>query len=83
MPLSGIQSTAPRVFHASAVLFFRRHLTASTAALLLAGLFVTLIRFDEVYVVYFKTNKRCIREYPNLFNYVKEVYQMPGAAAMD
>lgn len=29
-------------------------------------LFQTLIRFDEVYVVYFKTNKRFIREYPNM-----------------
>lgn len=44
-------------------------------------LFVTLIRFDEVYVVYFKTNKRSIREYPNLFNYVKDIYQTPGVAA--
>lgn len=42
-------------------------------------LYVTLIRFDEVYVVYFKTNRRCIREYPNLHNFVKEIYQMPGA----
>jgi putative glutathione S-transferase len=31
-------------------------------------LFVTLIRFDEVYVVHFKTNKKLLREYPNLFN---------------
>lgn len=43
-------------------------------------LFVTLIRFDEVYVVHFKCNKRMIREYPNLFNYVKDVYQIPGIA---
>ncbi|KAG6557804.1 hypothetical protein Mapa_000571 [Marchantia paleacea] len=41
-------------------------------------LFVTLIRFDEVYVVHFKTNRKCIREYPNLFNYTKDVYQIPG-----
>lgn len=41
-------------------------------------LFATLIRFDEVYVVYFKTNKKCIREYPNLFNYCKDVFQIPG-----
>eukprot|EP00249_Psilotum_nudum_P011623 c23282_g1_i1 orf=434-1630(-) len=41
-------------------------------------LFVTLIRFDEVYVVHFKCNKRLIREYPNLFNYTKDIYQIPG-----
>ena len=40
-------------------------------------LFCTLIRFDEVYVVYFKTNKKAIREYPHLKNYVRELYQIP------
>uniref|UniRef100_A0A6B2L987 GST C-terminal domain-containing protein n=1 Tax=Arcella intermedia TaxID=1963864 RepID=A0A6B2L987_9EUKA len=41
--------------------------------------FVTLVRFDEVYVVYFKCNKKLIRtDYPNLYNYVKELYQMPA-----
>lgn len=29
-------------------------------------LFMTLIRFDEVYVVYFKTNAKFIHEYPKL-----------------
>jgi len=43
--------------------------------------FVTLIRFDEVYVVYFKTNKKMVRnDYPNIFNYIKEIYQFPGVA---
>lgn len=31
-------------------------------------LFATLIRFDEVYYVHFKTNKKLIRDYPNLSN---------------
>eukprot|EP00879_Flechtneria_rotunda_P000621 GHRR01000734.1.p1 GENE.GHRR01000734.1~~GHRR01000734.1.p1 ORF type:complete len:399 (+),score=90.37 GHRR01000734.1:149-1345(+) len=44
-------------------------------------LFMTLIRFDEVYVVYFKTNKQFIHEYPNLREYVKDLYQTPGMAA--
>jgi glutathionyl-hydroquinone reductase len=26
------------------------------------------VRFDEVYVVYFKCSKKCLREYPNLLN---------------
>lgn len=38
-------------------------------------LFPTLVRFDEVYVVYFKTNKKCMREYPNISNYVRDIYQ--------
>lgn len=31
-------------------------------------LFATLIRFDEVYYVHFKTNKKLIHDYPNLSN---------------
>lgn len=41
-------------------------------------LFVTLIRFDEVYAVHFKCNKKLIREYAILFNYIKDVFQIPG-----
>jgi len=43
--------------------------------------FVTLIRFDEVYVLYFKCNQKTIKDhYPNLLNYVKDIYQFPGVA---
>ena len=38
--------------------------------------FVTLIRYDEVYVVYFKTNTKLIREYANIREYVKDIYQV-------
>ena len=41
-------------------------------------LFVTLIRFDEVYTVHFKCNKKLLREYPNLFNYTKDIYHITG-----
>ncbi|KAJ3692329.1 hypothetical protein LUZ60_012679 [Juncus effusus] len=41
-------------------------------------LFVTLIRFDEVYAVHFKCNKKLLREFPNLFNYTKDIYQLAG-----
>ncbi|KAB0300054.1 glutathione S-transferase family protein [Vibrio fortis] len=41
-------------------------------------LFVTLIRFDAVYVGHFKCNKQRIADYPNLQNYLKELYQTPG-----
>ncbi|KAL7501412.1 hypothetical protein ACHAWT_010691 [Skeletonema menzelii] len=43
-------------------------------------LFVTLLRFDEVYVVYFKTNTRSVANSPNLLNYCREIYQIPGVA---
>lgn len=43
-------------------------------------LFVTLVRFDAVYVGHFKCNLRRIADYPNLSNYVRELYQLPGIA---
>lgn len=43
-------------------------------------LFTTLLRFDAVYVSHFKTNLRRIRDYPNLGNYTRELYQHPGVA---
>jgi putative glutathione S-transferase len=41
-------------------------------------LFVTLLRFDEVYQVYFKTNTRSVTYTPSILNYCREIYQMPG-----
>lgn len=43
-------------------------------------LFTTLVRFDAVYVGHFKCNLRRIDDYPNLSNYLRELYQMPGIA---
>ncbi|MDQ2069093.1 glutathione S-transferase family protein [Natronospira bacteriovora] len=43
-------------------------------------LFTTLMRFDPVYVGHFKTNLRRIADYPNLLNYTRELYQVPGVA---
>ena len=43
-------------------------------------LFVTLIRFDAVYYGHFKCNLRRIIEYPNLFGYLKDLYQYDGIA---
>jgi len=43
-------------------------------------LFTTLIRFDAVYYSHFKCNWRHIYEYPNLSNYVRDLYQQPGVA---
>ena len=43
-------------------------------------LFTTLVRFDAVYYSHFKCNLRRVVDYPNLSNYVRELYQMPGVA---
>ena len=42
--------------------------------------FVTLIRFDAVYHGHFKCNIRRIVDYPNLFGYLKDLYQQEGVA---
>jgi len=44
-------------------------------------LFTTLVRFDPVYVGHFKCNIRRISDYPNILNYVRELYQIDGIAA--
>ncbi|MCC5650051.1 glutathione S-transferase family protein [Nostoc sp. XA013] len=41
-------------------------------------MFTTLFRFDVVYYVHFKCNLCRIVDYPNLWNYLKELYQLPG-----
>jgi putative glutathione S-transferase len=43
-------------------------------------LFTTLVRFDSVYYGHFKCNLRRIIDYPNLWNYLRELYQVPGVA---
>ncbi len=44
-------------------------------------LFTTLLRFDPVYHGHFKCNLRRLADYPNLWNYTRELYQAPGVAA--
>ncbi len=43
-------------------------------------LFTTLVRFDAVYVGHFKCNLRRLVDYPNLWAYARELYQVPGVA---
>ena len=41
-------------------------------------LFTTLVRFDSVYHLHFKCNRRRIIDYPNLWSYTRELYQWNG-----
>ena len=41
-------------------------------------LFTTLVRFDPVYHGHFKCNLRRLIDYPNLWAYTRELYQVPG-----
>ncbi|MEY8711718.1 glutathione-dependent reductase [Mangrovibacter phragmitis] len=43
-------------------------------------LWTTLIRFDPVYVTHFKCDRKRISDYPNLFAYLRDIYQIPGVA---
>ena len=43
-------------------------------------LFTTLVRFDAVYHLHFKCNRKRIIDYPNLWGYARELYQQPGVA---
>jgi len=52
-----------------------RHLTEADWRL-----FTTLVRFDTVYYSHFKCNLRRIADYPNLWNYTRDLYQVPGVA---
>ena len=43
-------------------------------------LVTTLLRFDSVYHLHFKCNRRRIVDYPNLWGYTRDLYQRPGVA---
>ena len=42
--------------------------------------FVTLVRFDPIYYGHFKCNLRRIVDYPNLYGYLRDLYQIEGIA---
>lgn len=43
-------------------------------------LFPTLVRFDSVYASHFKCALKRIRDYPNLWAYTRDIFQLPGIA---
>ncbi|MDJ0691736.1 MAG: glutathione S-transferase family protein [Xenococcaceae cyanobacterium MO_188.B32] len=61
-----------------AVLSDRRYLCGNTLTEADICMFTTLLRFDPVYYVHFKCNLKHIWDYPNLWNYLKDIYQHPG-----
>ncbi|KAL1529243.1 hypothetical protein AB1Y20_000198 [Prymnesium parvum] len=40
-------------------------------------LYMTLVRFDPVYIVYFKTSHKRLADYPNLLKFVRSCYAIP------
>jgi len=62
------------------ILSQHRYLAGNTITEADWRLFTTLIRFDAVYYSHFKCNWRRISEFPNLSNYLRDLYQVPGVA---
>ncbi|WP_198335044.1 glutathione S-transferase family protein [Psychrobacter namhaensis] len=58
----------------------RRYLMGDTITEADWRLFTTLVRFDAVYVGHFKCNIRRIIDYPNLWGYLRDLYQVAGIA---
>jgi glutathionyl-hydroquinone reductase len=58
----------------------QRYLTGSRITEADWRLFTTLVRFDPVYHGHFKCNRRRIRDYPNLWGYLRDLYQVPGVS---
>jgi putative glutathione S-transferase len=52
----------------------RKYLCGENLSAIDSRLFCCLIRFDEVYVVYFKCNKKQIAEYPNIMKWMKNLW---------
>lgn len=66
---------------AEALLTTRRYLTGDQLTEADIRLWTTLIRFDDVYVTHFKCQQRRIVDYPALYDFLRDVYQMPGIAS--
>lgn len=63
------------LFRLEELLSKRRYLAGDKVTLSDVRVFPSLVRFDEVYAVYFKCNKKRIVDYPNILNYVRDLYQ--------
>ena len=55
-----------------------RYLVGNQLTLADLRLFPTLARFDAVYFGHFKCNLRRVVDYPNMWAYVRDLYQKPG-----
>ncbi|XP_055333792.1 glutathionyl-hydroquinone reductase YqjG-like [Paramacrobiotus metropolitanus] len=63
---------------AERILSKQRYIAGSQMTEADVRLFTTLLRFDRVYYVLFKCAKKQIVNYPNLWGWVRDMYQKPG-----
>jgi putative glutathione S-transferase len=64
--------------HWEGVLATQRYLTGERLTEADVALFTTLLRFDTVYYAHFKCNVRRLRDYPNLWGFTRDIYQIPA-----
>ncbi|PLR38351.1 glutathione-dependent reductase [Chimaeribacter coloradensis] len=60
------------------ILGVQRYLTGNQLTEADLRLWTTLVRFDPVYVTHFKCDRHRISDYPNLYGFLRDIYQMPG-----
>uniref|UniRef100_A0A1X7TLZ6 GST C-terminal domain-containing protein n=1 Tax=Amphimedon queenslandica TaxID=400682 RepID=A0A1X7TLZ6_AMPQE len=60
------------------ILSTKRYLTGPSITEADVRLYTTLVRFDPVYVGHFKCNKKRIVDYPNIWGYLRDLYNTPG-----
>ncbi|MFW5411184.1 glutathione S-transferase family protein [Pectobacterium brasiliense] len=81
---SAYDESATTVFSAlsdlESILAKQRYLTGEQLTEADLRLWTTLIRFDPVYHTHFKCDKYRLSDYPNLFGFLRDIYQMPGIA---
>ncbi|HSO33722.1 MAG TPA: glutathione S-transferase family protein [Labilithrix sp.] len=63
--------------HWEEVLGKQRYLCGAVLTEADLAMFTTLLRFDVVYYAHFKCNVRRVQDYPNLWGYLRDIYQMP------
>jgi putative glutathione S-transferase len=68
--------------HWESVLDQQRYLCGDSITLADWCLFTTLFRFDLAYHGIFKCNLKRLVDYPNLWNYLRDLYQQPGVKQM-
>ncbi|AFO56573.1 Glutathione transferase [Natrinema sp. J7-2] len=66
--------------HWDEVLADRRYLAGDRLTEADIAMFTTLVRFDSVYHTHFMCNVQYVREYDNLWPYLRDLYQTPGVA---
>ncbi|WP_226479692.1 glutathione S-transferase family protein [Natrinema amylolyticum] len=66
--------------HWDEVLTDQRYLAGDRLTEADIAMFTTLVRFDTVYHTHFMCNVQYIREYDNLWPYLRDLYQTPGVA---